>query len=314
MNDMSKRDKAQNAKIENRNREFHSARFLYLTTKINIMLWQGRRESSNVDDRRGISGGGIAAGGGIIGVIVLVLNLLLGGDGGDVQMPLPNQSTQMTTEQKAAQDGQASFVKVVLADTEDVWGQLFSKSGKQYQAPTLVLFSGGVQSGCGNASAASGPFYCPADYKLYIDLSFYNDLKERFGAPGDFAMAYVVAHEVGHHIQNLLGKSEEVQRMRGRVSEEEFNQYSVRLELQADFYAGVWAHYVKGKGYLEAGDVEEAMNAANAIGDDRLQKEAQGYAVPESFTHGTSAQRMYWFKKGFETGDVSQGDTFTGSL
>ncbi len=278
------------------------------------MLWQGRRESSNVDDRRGISGGGIAAGGGIIGVIVLVLNLLLGGDGGDVQMPLPNQGTPMSTEQKAAQDQQASFVKVVLADTEDVWGQLFSKSGNQYQAPTLVLFSGGVQSGCGNASAASGPFYCPADYKLYIDLSFYNDLKERFGAPGDFAMAYVVAHEVGHHIQNLLGKSAEVQQMRGRVSEEEYNQYSVRLELQADFYAGVWAHYVKGKGYLEEGDVEEAMNAANAIGDDRLQKEAQGYAVPESFTHGTSAQRMYWFKKGFETGDLRQGDTFTGSL
>ncbi|MES2880880.1 MAG: neutral zinc metallopeptidase [Bacteroidota bacterium] len=278
------------------------------------MQWRGRRESSNVDDRRGISGGGIAAGGGIIGVIVLVLNLLLGGDGGDVQLPLPNQSTPMSTEQKAAQDEQASFVKVVLADTEDVWGQLFSKSGTQYQKPTLVLFSGGVQSGCGNASAASGPFYCPADYKLYIDLSFYNDLKERFGAPGDFAMAYVVAHEVGHHIQNLLGKSAEVQQMRGRVSEEEYNQYSVRLELQADFYAGVWAHYVKGKGYLEEGDVEEAMNAANAIGDDRLQKEAQGYAVPESFTHGTSAQRMYWFKKGFETGDLRQGDTFTGSL
>ncbi len=274
------------------------------------MLWQGRRQSSNVDDRRGISGGQVAVGGGILGVIALVLNLLLGGGGDVSQIPLPNQNQPMSAEQKAAQDQLAGFVKVVLADTEDVWAQLFSKAGKQYQNPTLVLFNGATQSGCGSASASTGPFYCPADQRLYIDLSFYNDLKDRFGAPGDFAMAYVVAHEVGHHVQNLLGISDKVQRLRSRLSEEEYNQYSVRLELQADFYAGVWAHYVQGKGYLERGDVEEAMNAANAIGDDRLQKEAQGYAVPESFTHGTSAQRMYWFKKGYDTGDPNQGDTF----
>jgi len=274
------------------------------------MLWQGRRESSNVDDRRGISGGGIAAGGGILGVIVLVLNFLLGGDGGNTQLPLPNQNQPMSAEQKAEQDQLASFVKVVFADTEDIWQELFSKAGSQYQNPVLTLFSGGTQSGCGNASSASGPFYCPADNRVYIDLSFYDELKNRFGASGDFAMAYVVAHEVGHHVQNLLGISEKVQRLRSQLGEEEYNQYSVRLELQADFYAGVWAHYIKGKGYLESGDVEEALNAANAIGDDRLQKEAQGYVVPESFTHGTSAQRMYWFKKGYDTGDINQGDTF----
>jgi predicted metalloprotease len=274
------------------------------------MLWQGRRQSSNVDDRRGISGGQVAVGGGILGVIALVLNLLLGGGGDVSQIPLPNQNQPMSAEEKTVQDQLAGFVKVVLADTEDVWAQLFSKAGKQYQNPTLVLFNGATQSGCGNASSATGPFYCPADQRLYIDLSFYSDLKDRFGAPGDFAMAYVVAHEVGHHVQNLLGTSDKVQRLRSRLSEEEYNQYSVRLELQADFYAGVWAHYIQGKGYLERGDVEEAMNAANAIGDDRLQKEAQGYAVPESFTHGTSAQRMYWFKKGYDTGDPNQGDTF----
>src|SRR5215213_224866 len=229
------------------------------------MLWQGRRESSNVDDRRGISGGGIAAGGGILGVIALVLNFLLGGDGSNTQIPLPNQNQPMSTEQKAAQDQLASFVRVVLADTEDVWGDVFSKSGNRYQAPVMTLFDGVTRSGCGNASSATGPFYCPADQRLYIDLSFYSELKNRFGAPGDFAMAYVVAHEVGHHVQNLLGTSEKVQRLRSRLNEEEYNQYSVRLELQADFYAGVWAHYIKGKGYLESGDVEEALNAANAI-------------------------------------------------
>ena len=274
------------------------------------MLWQGRRQSSNVEDRRGISGGQVAVGGGILGVIALVLNLLLGGGGDVSQIPLPNQNQPMSAEEKAAQDQLAGFVKVVLADTEDVWAQLFSKAGQHYQNPTLVLFIGATLSGCVSASSATGAFYCAADQRLYIDLSFYNDLKDRFGAPGDFAMAYVVAHEVGHHVQNLLGISDKVQRLRSRLSEEEYNQYSVRLELQADFYAGVWAHYVQGKGYLERGDVEEAMNAANAIGDDRLQKEAQGYTVPESFTHGTSAQRMYWFKKGYDTGDPNQGDTF----
>ncbi|GAA4324623.1 neutral zinc metallopeptidase [Flaviaesturariibacter amylovorans] len=268
-----------------------------------------------MDDRRGggMSGGGIAAGGGILGVIALVLNFLLGGgNGGDGQMaPLPGQTTQqVSTEQRAAEDQLASFVKVVLADTEDVWGQLFQRAGQRYPAPTLVLFTDRVQSGCGYASAQSGPFYCPADQKVYVDLSFYNELRNRFGGGGDFAMAYVIAHEVGHHIQTLMGTSEKMARMRGRVSEAEYNQFSVRMELQADFFAGVFAHYQKGKGYLEEGDIEEALRAANAIGDDNIQKQSQGYTVPESFTHGTSEQRMRWFKKGFETGDINQGDTF----
>jgi predicted metalloprotease len=273
------------------------------------MLWQGRKGSSNVEDRRGIGGGGIAVGGGILGVIALLVNFLLGG-GDTTQLPIPNQNTPMSSEQKAAQDSMAAFVGVVLKETEDVWNDLLSKAGQSYREPTLVLFSGSTESGCGFASAASGPFYCPGDQKLYIDLAFYDQLKEQFGAPGDFAMAYVVAHEVGHHVQKLLGISDKMERIRQQVGKEEYNKYSVRLELQADFLAGVWAHYEKGKGILEAGDIEEALNAANQIGDDNLQKQAQGYVVPESFTHGTSAQRMYWFKKGYETGDINQGDTF----
>jgi predicted metalloprotease len=273
------------------------------------MLWQGRKGSSNVEDRRGIGGGGIAVGGGILGVIALLVNFLLGG-GDTTQLPIPNQNTPMSSEQKAAQDSMAAFVGVVLKETEDVWNDLLSKAGQSYREPTLVLFNGSTESGCGFASAASGPFYCPGDQKLYIDLAFYDQLKEQFGAPGDFAMAYVVAHEVGHHVQKLLGISDKMERIRQQVGKEEYNKYSVRLELQADFLAGVWAHYEKGKGILEAGDIEEALNAANQIGDDNLQKQAQGYVVPESFTHGTSAQRMYWFKKGYETGDINQGDTF----
>jgi len=273
------------------------------------MLWQGRRGSSNVEDRRGMGGGGIAVGGGILGVIALIVNYLLGGSG-DSQLPIPTQNQPISAEERAAQDTQAKFVGVVLKETEDVWQQLFQQAGEQYTEPHLVLFSGSTQSGCGYASAATGPFYCPGDQKLYIDLSFYNELKDRFGAPGDFAMAYVVAHEVGHHIQKLLGTSDKMERLRQQLSEGEYNKYSVRLELQADFYAGVWAHYEKGRGILEANDIEEAMNAANAIGDDRLQQESRGFVVPESFTHGTSAQRMYWFKKGYDTGDVKQGDTF----
>ncbi|MEI6949110.1 neutral zinc metallopeptidase [Paraflavisolibacter sp. H34] len=277
------------------------------------MRWMGRQGSGNVEDRRGVSGGQVAVGGGIIGVIVLVLNFLLGGDGGQMP-PLPGQGRQVTAEQKAAEDKDAQFVSVVLKDTEDVWNALFQKQGKNYSEPKLVLFSGAVQSACGNASSASGPFYCPGDYKVYIDLSFYRELKERFQAPGDFAMAYVIAHEVGHHVQNLMGISDQVHRLRQRLSEEEYNKYSVRLELQADFLAGVWAHHAqRTKNILEEGDIEEALNAANAIGDDNLQKQAQGYVVPESFTHGTSAQRVYWFKKGFETGDMDQGDTFNAS-
>lgn len=283
------------------------------------MLWQGGRQSGNVEDRRGMSGGQMAVGGGILGVIALVLNFLLGGgNGGSTQMPpLPGQQTSSPSspQEQAADQERAQFVSTVLAFTEDVWSEQFVKSGQDYPEPTLVLFRDAVQSGCGNASSASGPFYCPADQKLYIDLSFYDELQSRFGAPGDFAMAYVIAHEVGHHIQTLLGTSEKMARLRGQVSQEEYNQYSVRMELQADFLAGMWAHYMQGKTIngrpvLEEGDIEEALNAANAIGDDRLQREAQGYVVPESFTHGTSQQRMYWFKRGFETGDIRQGDTF----
>jgi uncharacterized protein len=274
------------------------------------MLWQGRRESGNVEDRRGIGGGGIALGGGVLGVIVFIVKFFLGGDTSNTQLPLPNQNQPISAEEKAAQDEQAKFVRVVLAETEDVWHKLMEQAGRTYTEPTLVLFTGSTESACGYASSATGPFYCPGDQKLYIDLSFYQELKNRFGAPGDFAMAYVIAHEVGHHIQKLLGISDKIDRLRQQLSEGEFNKYSVRLELQADFFAGVWAHYEQGRNILEKGDIEEALNAANAIGDDRLQKESQGYVVPESFTHGTSAQRMYWFKKGYETGDINQGNTF----
>ena len=277
------------------------------------MLWKGRRGSSNVDDRRGISGGGIAAGGGIIGVIVYLLYTFLGGGGDSSTIPpvLPgNTSTEMTAEEKAADDERAEFVKVVLADTEDVWNKLYSAQGKDYPEPTLVLFRDAVQSACGNANAAMGPFYCPTDQQLYIDLSFYEDLQKKLNAPGDFAMAYVVAHEVGHHIQNLNGTADKISRLRQQVSETEYNRYSVKLELQADFLAGIWAHYAQRKNILETGDIEEALNAANAIGDDMLQKRSQGYVVPDAFTHGSSEQRMYWFKKGYQTGDLNQGDTF----
>lgn len=274
------------------------------------MLWQGRRESSNVEDRRGIGGGHIAVGGGIIGVIVLLINYFLGGNVDNSQLALPNQNQPISAEEKAAQDQEVHFVKVVLAETEDVWPKLLQQANVTYTDPTLVLFSNTTESACGYASSATGPFYCPGDQKLYIDLSFYDELKNQFHASGDFAMAYVIAHEVGHHVQNLLGITDKVDRMRQQLSDEEFNKYSVRLELQADFFAGVWAHYEQGKGILEKGDIEEALNAAYQIGDDRLQKEAQGYVVPESFTHGTSEQRMHWFKKGYETGDINQGDTF----
>lgn len=276
------------------------------------MLWQGRRESGNVEDRRGMSaGGGLAVGGGLIGAIFLVIKFLLGG-GDPSQLPqqIPQESRELTAEEKAKDDERAHFVGVVLADTEDVWAEIFQKMGKPYEKPTLVLFRDATESGCGYASSATGPFYCPGDEKLYIDLSFYQELQERFHAPGDFPMAYVVAHEVGHHIQNLLGISEKMSRLRQQLSEGEYNKYSVKMELQADFLAGVWAKYESNKQLLEVGDIEEAMSAAQAIGDDRLQRQSQGYVVPESFTHGTSEQRVYWFKKGYQTGDIRQGDTF----
>ncbi|QEH40149.1 neutral zinc metallopeptidase [Chitinophaga sp. XS-30] len=277
------------------------------------MRWQGRRESGNVEDRRGASRGGLIAGGGIGGIVIALLIYFLGGDPSQVMnMQQAGPQQQLSPEQQAAENEAAGFVKVVLAETEDVWNKVFSEMGQQYREPTLVLFTGVVESACGNASSASGPFYCPADEKVYIDLSFYDELHHKLNAPGDFAMAYVIAHEVGHHIQKITGISDKVQRMRGRVSETEYNKLSVKLELQADFLAGVWAHHTQQlQNIIEPGDIEEALNAANAIGDDRLQQQAQGYVVPDAFTHGTSRQRMYWFKKGFETGDIRQGDTFS---
>jgi len=276
------------------------------------MQWMGRRESSNVEDRRGVSGGGLAIGGGVIGVIFILAKFLLGGgDLNDLQQLVPPQQQELTTEQKAAQDTEAAFVKVVLADTEDVWSKIFSDMGRTYTDPTLVLFSGTTTSACGNAIAATGPFYCPVDQDVYIDLSFAQQLKDQFGATGEFAMAYVVAHEVGHHVQDLLGVTKKMQQIQQQVSETEYNKYSVRLELQADFYAGIWAHYdQKMKNVINSEDIQEALNAANAIGDDRLQQEYQGTVTPDSFTHGTSAERMYWFKKGYDTGDMNQGNTF----
>jgi hypothetical protein len=270
------------------------------------MKWRGRSQSGNVRDRRG-SGGKVAVGGGIGGIIVLVIALLMGGN----PMDYINTGPQSNVSSEV-QDEQAQFVSVVLKDTEDVWNKIFAEQlNEQYREPTLVLFSGANQSGCGFASAATGPFYCPQDQSLYIDLTFYDDLKTRFGAPGDFAMAYVVAHEVGHHVQNLLGTLGEVHSYQQQVSKTQANELSVKLELQADFLAGMWAHHAdQMKDILEEGDIEEALNAANAIGDDRLQQQSQGYVVPDAFTHGTSEQRMYWFKKGFESGELSDGNTF----
>jgi predicted metalloprotease len=277
------------------------------------MLWQGRRQSSNVEDVRRSGGKGIAIGGGIGSVIFVVAYLLLGGDP-EVLMDSAQQgqvSRQTQTEPGAPQDELSQFVAVVLADTEDAWREVFRKMGRRYEEPKLVLFANQTQSGCGFASGATGPFYCPQDRRVYIDLSFYQMLQNRFGAPGDFAQAYVIAHEVGHHVQNLLGISDQVQSARGRVSEAEYNRLSVRLELQADFFAGVWAHHAdRAKGVVEAGDIEEALRAASAIGDDNLQRRSQGRVVPDSFTHGSSEQRVRWFRKGYETGDIEQGDTF----
>lgn len=283
------------------------------------MRWTGRRQSSNVDDQRGqrVGGGGF---GGLLGkggigtiAIVIIISLILGKNpltllqevGVDAS-PSYSQVDEPYTP-SSAENELAQFVSVVLADTEDVWHKLMS----DYREPTLVLFSGSVKSACGMASAATGPFYCSADEKLYIDLSFYQDLKNRLDAPGDFAQAYVIAHEVGHHVQHLLGITDKVHSMNGQISEEEYNKLSVRLELQADFLAGIWAHHANQmKSILEEGDIEEALNAANAIGDDRLQMQGQGHVTPDSFTHGTSAQRVRWFTKGFKSGDLNSGNTF----
>jgi predicted metalloprotease len=278
------------------------------------MRWIGRKQSGNVEDRRGMGGGGKVAIGGGAGIIILIISLLLGENPLDyVNVGGGSGAYEQQQQPRSEEENQqAEFVRVVLQDTEDVWNKLFQEAGSDYQEPMLVLFTGSDQSGCGMASAAMGPFYCPLDSKVYIDLSFYDDLRSRFGAPGDFAMAYVIAHEVGHHVQHLLGITDKVHSQRDRLSQEENNKLSVKLELQADFLAGVWAHHAHElSNILEPGDIEEALQAANAIGDDRLQKQSQGYVVPDAFTHGTSEQRMYWFKKGYETGDLNQGDTFS---
>lgn len=278
------------------------------------MKWQGRRASTNVEDRRGMGGKAVIGGGlGIGGIIIyLLVTLLGGGSAGDILNGITtNSTTQTENYQPTAQEQELSqFVSVVLADTEDVWTEVFRQRGLTYENPTLVLYSDSVQSACGTSSSAVGPFYCPGDHKLYIDLSFYDELQQQFQAPGDFAMAYVIAHEVGHHVQTLLGVTDKY-----AAQMQQDNAYQVRFELQADYLAGVWAHYAQNKNLLEAGDLDEALTAASAVGDDTLQKRAQGYVVPESFTHGTSEQRKSWFYKGFESGTIEGGDTFSaGSL
>lgn len=279
------------------------------------MRWEGGRRSDNIEDRRGISVGKKGLAGGGIGAIVLALVAMYFGvdpsvvlnQAGNLAPPQTEQQVTFSPEEEKLK----AFVSVVLADTEDVWGTLFSGSGQAYQQPKLVLFSGAVESACGFAEAAMGPFYCPGDQKLYLDMSFFNDLAKRHDAPGDFAQAYVVAHEVGHHVQTLLGVSKQVNTARQRAGEAEGNALQVRMELQADCFAGVWTHHAnKARKILEPGDVEEALAAAAGVGDDRLQKQARGYVVPESFTHGSSKQRMNWFSRGMESGDPVQCDTF----
>jgi len=280
------------------------------------MRWRGERESSNVEDRRGMSGGGrIAIGGGLGTLIIIIIAVLLGADPRQILQQVPTDTAPSTSQAprpaNSEEEQLKQFVSVVLGKTEDVWQDIFRQNGKQYREPTLVLFTDQVQSACGLGSAASGPFYCPGDQKVYIDLAFYEELRRRFRSPGDFAQAYVIAHEVGHHVQKLLGISDRVDAMQQRMSEVDANRLSVRLELQADFFAGVFARYVQKQGLLEEGDIEEALHAASAIGDDAIQKQTSGRVVPDSFTHGTSEQRLRWFRKGFDTGDIKQGDTFS---
>ncbi|MHB1136898.1 MAG: KPN_02809 family neutral zinc metallopeptidase [Coriobacteriia bacterium] len=274
------------------------------------MKWKGLPGSTNVEDRRGV-GGKVAIGGGAALIIMLVATLL-GADPGvvldTVQSAAPTSDAPYV--ETAEEEELADFVSVVLADTETVWTGIFSELGQEYSEPTLVLYTDSVESACGVAGSSTGPFYCPADNNLYIDLSFFRELRDKFQAPGDFAMAYVLAHEVGHHVQNQLGVMAQMQELRQQLSQEEYNEYSVRLELQADYLAGVWASHAQGRNLLEEGDLEEALAAANAVGDDRIQRESQGYVVPDSFTHGTSEQRMRWFKKGFESGNLDDWDTF----
>jgi predicted metalloprotease len=287
------------------------------------MKWEGQRQSENVEDRRGAGGGGFRLGGGrgiglgsivvaliagwIFGINPLTLLGVLGG-GGAIEAP---SAQQAPAQRPPANDAMAAFVSTVLADTEDVWGAVMKTGGVAYREPKLVLFRGAVGTACGTGQSAMGPFYCPGDQKVYIDLGFFDTLRSRMGAPGDFAQAYVISHEVGHHVQNLLGITGKVDAMRGRVPEAQMNALSVRVELQADCFAGVWTHHSqRGKGWLERGDVDEAMNAAAQIGDDKLQRKSQGTVVPESFTHGTSQQRQTWFRRGLESGSMAQCNTF----
>jgi uncharacterized protein len=284
------------------------------------MKWIGRRQSDNMEDRRGVSGGGkVALGGGIIGIVILLLNVF-GGQNAQQLTPIleqmqqgQSQQTEQTTQELSPEDKQmGEFAGTVLADTEDVWTKIFKENGMTYEDPKMVLFTSNVETACGSATAASGPFYCPGDKKVYMDLAFFEELKSRFGAEGgDFAVAYVIAHEVGHHIQTLMGTSAKVRQLQQGLSEAEANKLSVSLELQADFYAGLWTHYNQQMNQvLEPGDIEEALSAANAVGDDAIQSKMQGHVVPDSFTHGSSEQRMYWFNKGYKSGDIKQGDTF----
>jgi predicted metalloprotease len=279
------------------------------------MKWQGRQGSGNVEDRRGMSKGKIAMGGGIGTIIIVLIVWLLGGDPTQLLNNMGTLETEQVTT-TAEEDDMAKFVSVILKDTETVWGKIFEQSGSTYRQPTLVLFRDQVQSACGFASSASGPFYCPGDEKVYIDLAFCDQLRTKFGAYGDFAIAYVIAHEIGHHVQNQLGILDQVNSQRSRLSETRANQLTVRLELQADFLSGMWAHYEQQlpDNPVEAGDIEEAINAAASVGDDVLQMKYQGRVVPDAFTHGTSAQRKDWFRRGYTSGDFEQGDTFNASI
>lgn len=282
------------------------------------MKWIGRRQSDNMDDRRGMSGGGKAiVGGGLLGIVILLLNTF-GGENAQMITPILEQlNHQQATKTEARaltpeEIKEGEFVKTLLADNEDIWTKIFKENNLKFEAPKLVLFSGQVQTACGGASSASGPFYCPGDKIIYMDMTFFEELRTKFGAEGgDFAVAYVLAHEFGHHIQTILGTSSKMRQLQEGKSEAESNKLSVALELQADFYAGLWTHYNENKNaILEPGDIEEALSAANAVGDDAIQKKMQGQVVPDSFTHGTSEQRMYWFNRGFKSGDIQKGDTF----
>src|SRR5688500_468031 len=277
------------------------------------MRWRGQRESENIEDRRGVSRGGIALGGGLGSIVILIIALLLGADPRQLLEQAPvDQGTETQTSRSTNPEEEElkRFTAVGLASTEDFWTDIFRQSGGNYRKPTLVLFTDQVSSACGRAGAAVGPFYCLGDEKLYLDFAFFRDLQSCFRAPGDFAQAYVIAHEVGHHVQRLFGTMDRVSAAQRQRGEAEANALSVRLELQADFLAGVWAYYAQRQGLLEPGDIEEALSAASAVGDDRLQRASQGYVVPDSFTHGSSEQRIRWFRHGLETGDIRQGDTF----